>query len=339
MEGNGMFEAARFLSVVDTHTMGEPTRIVTHGVPHIPGSSVAEQRLAFMRDFDDIRRAVVQEPRGHRDMFAVALVHPCDPAADLGVIYMDCGGYLNMCVHGTIGLVTAGLSLGFLAPRNPVVLETPSGLVSARWRRDEAYGLLVSVRNVPAFVAIEHVCVSVEGGELWADIVFAGNFFALVAAKQLGRPVTLAEAPYWQDLATKILAQLNQQVKVKHPGVPGANRIDLVEFYDEQSPTRYKNITVFGRGQFDRSPCGTGTTAKLALLHHQGRLRIGERVESFSVLDTRFEAEVVETTMVNGYSAVVCEITGAAYITGMGSLVLQERDPFCYGFSLDSPAS
>jgi proline racemase len=265
-------------------------------------------------------------------MFAAVLVEPGNPSADAGVVFMDAGGYLNMCIHGTIGLVTAGVALGFLPRRSPLHIESPAGMISAQWTDVQPAGLEVTVRNVPSFVEATALRIPFGDMELQASLVFAGSYFALVSAKQFGHAIVPTEIPFWRATGSALRAALNATCTVHHPDVPGADCIDLVEFYEEQAADRYTNITIFGAEQFDRSPCGTGTTAKLTLLHHQGRIAPGQVVESYSVLGSRFIGRVAGETAVHGRPAVECEVTGSAHITAFGSLVLQPNDPFAYGF-------
>jgi proline racemase len=268
-------------------------------------------------------------------MFGAVLVDPCIPKADIGVFFIHAGGYLNMCVHGTIGVVTAGVLMGFVPRHSPIVLETPSGIITAHWIADKDGTMRVSVRNVPSFVHSKEAEITLNGNKIILDIVFAGNFFALIRVDQIGKSVSKSNIRFWQSLGYELLIKLNSELTVKRLLSIRNKRIDLVEFYEEDNDNTYKSITIFGKGQFDRSPCGTGTTAKLALLHSQGRIEVGEIVTSKSVIGSKFEARVIETKSINQRDCVICEITGSAQVIGFGYHVIQPNDPFSHGFTID----
>jgi proline racemase len=333
----------RSIQAVDTHTLGEPTRIVTGGIPRIPGASLSAKRQHMAEHADQLRTAIMLEPRGHDEMFGAIITEPCAPEADFGIIFMDGGGYLNMCGHGTIAAMTVAVETGMVAMVEPVtrvVLEAPAGLVRGEVRVEGGRVREVSFVNVPAFLYRADLELQVPGmGAIRADIAFGGNFFALVSAPDLGLELTPAQIPRLGALGLQIRDLANSAVQVRHPFLEHIRSVDLVEFsgpaLDPAADSR--NVVVFGHGRsasVDRSPCGTGTCAKMAALHHRGRLAVGQDFVHESILGTLFRGRILETLDEGGFPAVRPRITGSAYITGFNHFVIDERDPLKYGFRL-----
>ena len=325
--------------VVDSHTMGEATRIIIGGV-NTPGKTMAEKMHNLQTENDEMRRALMLEPRGHDDMFGAILTQPVNPEADFGIIFMDGGGYLNMCGHGTIGATTVVLETGMKSSNSPeevVVFETPAGLVRARAQIRNHKVKSVTFQNVPAFVERQGIQLQVpDVGQVLVDISFGGSFFAIVSAESLGVPVDRRFSRDLIERSMKVRKALNESIKVQHPLLAHIQTIDLVEVYDNPShpEAHLKNAVVFGNGQVDRSPCGTGTCAKMALLHREGKLAIGQPFVYESILGTLFTGRLTEETMVGEYQAVTPEITGSAFITGFNHYVIDPDDPLKCGFSL-----
>lgn len=331
---------SRGIQAIDSHTAGEPTRIVTGGIPNIPGKTMPEKKAYLEENLDYLRTAIMLEPRGHNDMFGSIITPPCSDEADLGIIFMDGGGYLNMCGHGTIGAVTAAVETGMVPMVEPitrVVLDAPAGLVKADATVVNGKVQSVSFVNVPAFHYKKDVKVQLEGvGEVTLDISFGGSFFAIIKASELGLKVVPENTSKLVPLALKLRDAVNEQIEIQHPTLPHIKTVDLVEIYD--APTHpeatYKNVVIFGQGQVDRSPCGTGTSAKLATLHSKGEIAVGEKFVYESILGTLFYGEIVETTKVGDFDAVIPKVAGSAYITGFNHFVIDETDPVKYGFIL-----
>lgn len=330
----------RSLNAVDSHTMGEPTRIITGGVPHIPGKTMAEKKAYLETQMDELRTSVMLEPRGHNDMFGSIITAPVNDDADFGIIFMDGGGYLNMCGHGMIGAVTVAIETGMIKAVEPfttVKVDTPAGLIVAEASVESGKVKSVSIINVPAFLYKKDVKLNIEDfGEVVMDISFGGSFFAILDVKQLGLKVEPKYASQLSEWGIRLRDIINREVKVEHPELSHINKVDLVEFYD--SPTHpeahYKNAVVFGQGQVDRSPCGTGTSAKLATLYAKGELKEEEDFIYESILGTLFKGKIVGLTDVGQYAAIKPEITGSAFITGFSQFVIDPEDPLKYGFSL-----
>ena len=324
---------------IDSHTMGEPLRLLVGGLPHLPGNTIEEKRTYWIQHYDFLRTAVMQEPRGHRDMFGALLVPPCRPEADLGVIFMHGSGYHNMCGHGTIAVTTIAVEIGLVPVTEPetlVRLDTPAGLVTARVQVENGRAKAVSFRNVPAFVFCRDREVDVpRWGRLKIDIAFGGNFFALVDGSQLGLDIGPENAARLTEAGMDILRAVGEQIPVEHPELPYIHEVAACEIYGPaKSPEAdLQNVAVFD-GQIDRSPCGTGTSAKVALLCARGELALGQDFVYESILQTRFTARAVEKTQVGPREAVIPEITGSAYITGFSQLLIDPEDPVKYGFVL-----
>lgn len=331
---------SKSIHAIDSHTMGEATRVVIGGIPNIPGKTMPEKKAYLENNMDYIRTAIMHEPRGHNDMFGSIITQPISDEADLGIIFMDGGGYLNMCGHGTIGATTVAVETGMVPMVEPVTeltLEAPAGLIRARAHIENKKVKEVSFVNVPSFLYKQDVKIQVpELGEIVLDISFGGSFFAILDAKQLGLKITPENASKLKEIGLKIRDIVNKEVEIKHPTLKHIKTVDLVEIYDEpiNPSATLKNVVIFGQGQVDRSPCGTGTSAKMATLFAKGKLKEGEPFVYESILGTLFKGRIVGTTKVGEFDAVIPEITGSAYITGFNNFVIDDDDPVKYGFVL-----
>lgn len=330
------FEAA--FHAIDTHTVGEFTRVVTSGFPDMQVGSMMEKKHILEKEYDQYRRALMNEPRGHRDMFGAILGAPADKEADLGVIFMDTGGYLNMCGHGTIGSATVAVETGLVPVTEPyteVVLEAPAGIIRTQVRVENGKAKEVTLTNVPAFLYKDNLTIDIDGHEIQYDISFGGSFFALVDTTQpaIQEEIEAQNIPFLTQLGMKLLKEINRTVEIQHPYLD-ITTVDLVEFYGP-TPTNgcsMRNVVIFGDAQADRSPCGTGTSAKLAALYAHGKIQIGEPFVYESFIGSRFTGVIKEITEVGGYTAVIPQITGSAYITGEATYVIDPDDPLKYGF-------
>ena len=328
------------IHAVDSHTAGEATRVVVGGVPKIPGKSMPEKKQWLEDNLDYLRTAIMLEPRGHKDMFGSILTQPTVDEADYGIIFMDGGGYLNMCGHGTIGAMTVAVETGMVPVTEPVtkvVQEAPAGLIHGQVFVEDGKAKKVSFTNVPAFLYKKDQEVELPGyGKIRFDISFGGSFFAIVKAEQVGLEIVPENAAKLQDLGIQLRDIINKEIPVQHPELPHIHSVDLVEWWSktETKGATLKNCVVFGQGQVDRAPCGTGTSAKMATLFAKGELKMGEKFFYESILGTIFEGEIVGKAKVGEYDAVIPQITGSAYITGFNHFVIDETDPVKYGFIL-----
>jgi proline racemase len=331
--------ARRILSAVDSHTEGMPTRVVTGGVGPIPGDSMLERKLHFEQHMDGLRLMLMREPRGHGAMSGAILQPPLSEEADWGVVFIEVTGCLPMCGHGTIGVATVLVETGMVEvsePETVVRLDTPAGLVEARVAVEEGRARSVALRNVPSFLLARDREVEVEGRALRYDMAFGGNFYAILPAESAGLEVDPARAGELVQRGLEVMAAVNRANRPEHPGDPRISGCKHVIFTapGEDGPHSQRSATSIHPGWLDRSPCGTGTSAKLAALHARGELAVGEEFINRSVIGTRFGGRIVEETEVGGLPAVVPEISGRAWITGMGEYVLDPDDPFPEGFSL-----
>jgi proline racemase len=331
--------AARYFAAVDSHTEGMPTRVITGGVGPIPGATMLERKLHFERDLDDLRLLLMREPRGHSAMSGAILQPPTREDADWGVLFIEVSGCLPMCGHGTIGVATVLVETGMVAVREPetvVRLDTPAGLVEARVAVEGGRARSVALRNVPSFLLGRDRSVELDGRPLTYDMAFGGNFYAILSADSAGLEVDPARADELVERGLEVMTAINGSDRPEHPSDPRISGCKHVIFTaaGADGPRSQRSATSIHPGWLDRSPCGTGTSAKLAALHARGELRVGERFVNRSVIGTRFEGRIVGETEVDGLPAVVPEITGRAWITGMGQYVLDPDDPFPEGFAL-----
>jgi proline racemase len=316
-----------------------PERVITGGVGPIPGASMLERKLYFEREMDDLRLLLMREPRGHGAMSGSILQPPTRPDADWGVLFIEVSGCLPMCGHGTMGVATVLVETGMVAvtePETVVRLEVPAGLVEARVAVEGGRAKAVTLRNVPAFLAERDRSVDVEGlGEVAYDLAFGGNFFAIVDAASVGLEVAPERSQALIDAGLAIMAAVD---RAESPVHPEDDRIAGVKHVIFTAPGRdgadARNATAIHPGWLDRSPCGTGTCARMAQLHARGELAVGEAFVNESTIGSRFRGSVLEETEVGGRPAIVPEITGRAWITGLGQYLLDDEDPFPEGFAL-----
>lgn len=319
-------QASRVFDTIDTHTAGEPTRIITTQLDwSADPRNVRDRRDAFAAEHDGIRQLAMREPRGHAGMFGAVPVPADSPTADLGIFFMDAKGYLDMCGHGTIGVVTSFIETGRLEPKEVVRIETPAGLVEARPTVEDGAVTSVTVRNVDSYV-LGSAEIPVEGvGDVAVDLVYSGNLFALVDVDQFDVEVTTDETPTLVEYGMRIRAAANEHVEA-FGGDPEEDEVMLTELY-ERGDDVDRNITVFGDRQVDRSPCGTGTCAKMTLLHSKGRLERDEPYPHESVIGSRFTGRIRAVEERDGRTVVSPEITGSAYVIGKHTYFRDPDDP------------
>jgi proline racemase len=320
------------VTAIDYHTAGEPFRIVNGGVGPIRGETMLEKRRYVLEHLDHVRRLLVCEPRGHADMYGCFLTDPVDDGADLGVLFFHNAGYSTACGHGTIALATAALETGMLTAEEPetkLTLDVPSGrLPVVATVKDGRVGR-VRFTNVPSFVYEDGVAVRTTRGEVSADLAFGGAFYAFVEAEAVGLAVEPANVTDFIALGREIKAAIEAEREVVHP-----LEHELRDVYGVIFVQGRRNVAVFADGEVDRSPCGSGTSARLALLDKAGTLARGETFVHESVIGTEFEARVVGDAKVADYPAVITEVSGTAHLTGFHQFVLEPDDPLGTGFLL-----
>ena len=288
----------RRIFTVDTHTEGEPTRIVIGGIEENSDVDLLAKRDFFAKNFDHLRRSLLHEPRGHKGMYGAILVRPTRKEADAAAVFMRSDSFNDdMCIHGTIGIVTALVEMGFVEHKPEITLETPAGLVKARVSIDSGRVRSVSVSNVPSFY-FGNFSVPLDGyGEVKVEIAYGGNFYAIVDAKSVGLKV---EGKYLQELSrfgASLITAVNKFVDVSHPTLPiyGVNHA-LISDDPKDPKASLRNLVVGDAGWFDRSPCGTGTCARMVALHKNGELDLDSEFVHESFVGTLFRGKLVEKT-------------------------------------------
>ena len=331
------------VTTVDYHTAGEPFRIVVSGAPAIPGATVRERRehARSSPQVDRVRRLLCHEPRGHADMYGCLVVPPDDGGADLGVLFWHKDGWSTACGHGTIALGTWAVESGIVGARDDgptdVTIDVPSGRVVARVLCAGGAVEAVTFRNVPSYVLARGVGIETSHGRLAVDVAYGGAFYGSVDVRELGLRVAAADLPRLIALQRELRPAVDAALDVVHPLEPELRGIYGIVFYEEEPEApelRQRNVAVFADGEVDRSPCGSGTSARLALLHAAGRIGIGEPLRHVSIVDTEFVGRVVATTDLAGRPAVVTEVEGSAHLTGRHEFVLADDDPLGTGFLL-----
>ena len=329
--------AQRLFSAVDSHTEGMPTRVVTGGLGVVPGATMNERRLHFIEHMDDIRRLLMNEPRGHAAMSGAILQPPTRPDADFGVLFIEVSGCLPMCGHGTIGVATVLVETGMVAVTEPVTtirLDTPAGLVVATVQVRDGHAESVTLENVPAYCDRLDATIEVPGlGRVGYSLAFGGNFYALVDLDAVKLPFDRARKAEILDAGLAIMAAINEQAPPEHPQIRGLDHCHHVEFIAPGSTARHsRHAMAIHPGWFDRSPCGTGTSARMAELWARGELAIGAEFVNESFIGGRFTGRLLAETTVGPHPAVVPAITGRAWITGLGQYLLDPTDPYPAGF-------
>lgn len=340
------------ITTIDYHTGGEPFRIVTGGVPALEGDTVRARRRWAAEHLEPIRHLLVDEPRGHADMYGAFVTPPDDDGADLGVVFFHNEGYSTACGHGTIALVTWALERGRLvrpstgAREVAVTVDVPSGRLACTARMDDDGRVqAVRFRNVPAFALARDVQVSTSVGALTLDIGFGGAFYGTLDVRALGLRLEPRALPELIALQRELRPALERAAEVVHPDEPELRGIYGVIFWEPLDPgsaptpagrpaIAQRNVTVFADGEVDRSPCGSGTSARLAIMHARAEIAVGQRLHHRSIVDSAFDAWVTGTTAVAGRPAVITEIEGSAFLTGEHTFVLDARDPLGTGFLL-----
>lgn len=331
--------AQRLLHAVDSHTEGMPTRVIVGGVGVMPGSTMEERRQWFMANSDDLRQLLMNEPRGHSAMSGAILQPPTREDADFGVLYIEVSGCLPMCGHGTIGVATVLVETGMVPVVEPVTtirLDTPAGLVIAEVQVSDGHADSVTLRNVPSFAVALDQLVDVPGlGAVEYDLAFGGNFYAIVSLEQIGLPFDRAHKDELLAAGLAIMAAIEAKGEPVHPIDPTIRGCHHVYLKAPGSTALHsRHAMAIYPGWFDRSPCGTGTSARMAQLHARGELPLDQDFRNESFIGTSFTGRLVETTEVAGIPAVIPTITGRAWVTGTAQYMLDPSDPFPQGFVL-----
>ena len=326
-------------SCIDGHTCGNPVRLVIGGGPLLGGATMSARRQDFISRFDWVRRSLMFEPRGHDAMSGAILYPPLREDCDIAILYIEVTGCLPMCGHGTIGSVTFALEHGLVAPREEgvVALDAPAGKVTASFVRDGAHIDSVRLFNVPSYLAMAEVPVAVDGlGELVVDIAYGGNFYAIVEKQPNFPGLDEVSVDWLLRWSPEVRRRVNEVVKVAHPDDPTIAGVSHVQWTGApRDPKAHgRNAVFYGARAIDRSPCGTGTSARMAQLAAKGRLKPGDDFIHESIIGTLFDGRVEAVAQVGNHPAIVPSVAGWARLHGLNTIFVDSRDPLAGGFSL-----
>ncbi len=324
-------------SCLDGHTCGNPVRLVSGGGPRLEGATMMERRAHFLAEYDWIRTGLMFEPRGHDMMSGSILYPPTRDDCDVAILFIETSGCLPMCGHGTIGTVTMAIENGLVKPKTPgrLNLDTPAGLVVAEYNLQGDYVEDVRITNVPSFLYAEGLTVECPVlGELVVDVAYGGNFYAIVEPQKNYRDMADYSAGELIQWSPVVRQRLNEKYEFVHPDNPGINRLSHMlwtgEPVDPQAHAR--NAVFYGDKAIDRSPCGTGTSARMAQLHAKGKLKVGEDFVHESIIGSQFRGRVEREVSVANRAGIIPSIAGWARQTGINTIFIDNRDPFARGF-------
>lgn len=333
-------KARKVFRTVETHTLGQPTRTVVGGFKHVPGSTMQE-KFEYMRKNEDwFRKVLMYEPRGSEIMSGTLITEPCTPGTDVGILYFEASCWMPMCGHDTIGATVALIETGIIDVTEPITrfkADTPSGVVEIEAKVVDGVVEEVSFLNAPALVLNRDVTVETrEFGVINFDISWGGNVYVIIPAARFDLDICPENCSRFIEIARSIAEDINAQVEVKHPELPFVDRVTHVEFFGppKSEDADIQNIVVALPKVIDRSPCGTGTSAKAALLVAEGELKVSDSFVHESVIGSKFRCDIVEELEVGGIPAIRPRVTGNAVITGFCTWILDPKDPFPEGFLL-----
>jgi 4-hydroxyproline epimerase len=326
-------------SCIDGHTCGNPVRLVIGGGPFLQGATMSARRQDFLARVDWVRRSLMFEPRGHDAMSGAILYPPLREDCDVAILYIETTGCLPMCGHGTIGSVTFALEHGLVTPREEgvVALDAPAGKVTARFKRDGAHVDSVRLYNVPSYLALAEVSVPVEGlGELVVDIAYGGNFYAIVGPQKNFSGLEDVSVDWLLRWSPVLRRRVNEVASVVHPDDPTIRGVSHVQWTGgPRDPKAHgRNAVFYGDRAIDRSPCGTGTSARMAQLAAKGTLRVGDDFVHESIIGTLFDGRVEAATQVGNHPAIMPSVAGWARVHGLNTIFVDTSDPLAGGFSL-----
>jgi proline racemase len=328
------------ITTVDAHTAGEPLRVITGGFPEVPGQTILAKRRYAREHLDNLRTALMWEPRGHADMYGCIVTEPVTEDGTLGVLFMHNEGYSTMCGHGIIGLAKVALDTGMLEAEGEEVIihmDTPAGRVTAFAHRSKGQVERVSFVNVPSFVYAAGRSLAVPGvGTIGYDVAFGGAFYAFVQADEVGLELTTGEFRRLIDLGMRIKEAVMADLPIEHPFEPDLGFLYGTIFVGRPHDPRHhsRNVCIFADGEVDRCPTGTGVSARAAIHFSRGELEPGQPFVVESILGTTFTGEIVEEAGFGPYQAVIPKVTGSAHIVGRSELIINPADPLAHGFLL-----
>lgn len=324
---------------IDGHTAGNPVRLVAGGAPLLKGASMSERRQDFLTRFDWIRTGLCFEPRGHDMMSGGFLYPPTLPDADIGILFIETSGCLPMCGHGTIGIITFGLEHGLIVPTTPgrLKVEVPAGVIDIAYETEGQKVTAVRITNVPAYVAAKGITVDVEGiGPLSVDVSYGGNYYAIIEPQGAYTGLDDMGAARLIELSGRIRAAIREKYEPVHPVDPTIRGVSHILWADKPrgDGADGRNAVFYGDKAIDRSPCGTGTSARLAHLAASGRLSVGDRFVHESYIGSRFIGRVEQALELGGEAAIIPSIEGSAIATGFNTIWIDQADSFWAGFQV-----
>ena len=322
---------------IDGHTCGNPVRLVAGGGPLLQGSTMMERRAHFLAEYDWIRTGLMFEPRGHDVMSGSILYPPTRDDCDIAILFIETSGCLPMCGHGTIGTVTMAIEHGLIKPKTPGMLrlDTPAGLVTAEYKQVGEYVEEVRITNVPSFLYAEGLTVECPGlGEISVDVAYGGNFYAIVEPQANYRDMADHSAGDFIAWSPIVRQRLYEKYSFVHPENPGINRLSHMLWTGKPTVAGAdaRNAVFYGDKAIDRSPCGTGTSARMAQLHAKGKLKAGDDFVHESIIGSLFKGRVEKEVTLAGKPAIIPSIGGWARMTGLNTIFIDDRDPFAHGF-------
>ncbi len=324
---------------IDGHTCGCPVRVVAGGGPQLQGKTMSERRQYFLKHYDWVRTALMFEPRGHDVMSGSILYPPTREDCDVGILFIEVSGCLPMCGHGTIGTVTTALEHGLVNPRDPskLMLDTPAGVVTAYVKRDGRFVEEVRIHNVASYLAMTDVKVDCPGlGEIVVDISYGGNFYAIVGPQKNYKDLADLTAGDVIRLSPILRRELNKVAQPQHPDDPTIKGVSHILWTGKPRAkgAHARNAVFYGEKAIDRSPCGTGTSARMAQLAAKGKLKKGDEFVHESIIGSLFHGRVEDTTTVGNHAAIKPSIGGWARVTGINTIFVDDRDPYKHGFQV-----
>ncbi|MGB5189813.1 4-hydroxyproline epimerase [Robiginitalea sp.] len=325
---------------IDGHTAGNPVRLIAEGGPELEGNSMKERRQHFLRDFDWIRKGLMFEPRGHDQMSGSILYPPSDPDNDLGILFIETSGCLPMCGHGTIGTITIGIEEGLIHPRIPgeVRLETPAGLVRIKYGQKGKKVTWVALANVPSFLAARDLEVDSPLGKLQFDVGYGGNYYAIIDSQANFRDLADYSASELIAMSQVLRPAINakypdQFIHPKDSNIRDVSHILWTGLPLSETATS-RNAVFYGDKAIDRSPCGTGTSARMAQWVARERLKVGAVFNHESYIGSAFEGRVLEKTTIGDFEGIIPEVKGSAWVHGYNTLIIDQDHPYPEGFQV-----
>ena len=324
---------------IDAHTCGNPVRVVAGGAPILKGATMSEKRQHFLKEFDWIRKGLMFEPRGHDMMSGSILYPPINPENDVGVLFIETSGCLPMCGHGTIGTVTIAIEEGLVIPKQPGLLnlETPAGLVKIQYQQEGKKVTRVKLTNITSYLDREGLAIETQAlGWLKVDVAYGGNFYAIVDPQNNYKGLSYYTASQLISFSRELRAKLNDQYQFIHPEDPTISGLSHVLWTGStlSSNATARNAVFYGEKAIDRSPCGTGTSARMAQWYAQGKLKKGESFIHESIIGSQFIGVIEQETTIHQKKAIIPSIEGWAQVTGYNTIIIDEDDPYAYGFQV-----